>query len=274
VGRRDHHRRAGAEGHTTLFHSLLFHFIVLLFSFQRFLFLFYCIYINSMSIPYHASYTIYSQVGDQLDRGAQEVSLLYFLERLQQEAAAAGGRFHVLNGNHETMNVQGRFNYAMNPGGLKDFHRWLLMQRFGANCKAACGVPAGVCHPGTLPPEHPEHKGLAAQAQGYGAQGLGEAWRARMAALGPGAPLTRRFFASHPVVLQVRRLFFYTYRTCSLFSFRCVQKGGVVWGSRGGGGGPGGVAALSPRAVRYPSCPLPHPDHIQSSSFAYTLFTY
>ena len=49
------------------------------------------------------------QVGDQLDRGDNELRILYFLERLQKEALEAGGALHVLNGNHETMNVEGRF---------------------------------------------------------------------------------------------------------------------------------------------------------------------
>lgn len=52
------------------------------------------------------------QVGDILDRGDQELKLLYMLERLQRQAAAAGGALWVLNGNHETMNVGGNFRYA------------------------------------------------------------------------------------------------------------------------------------------------------------------
>lgn len=46
-------------------------------------------------------------MGDILDRGEHEIEILYFLERLQQEAQAAGGRLYVLNGNHETMNIAG-----------------------------------------------------------------------------------------------------------------------------------------------------------------------
>ncbi|EIE25532.1 Metallo-dependent phosphatase [Coccomyxa subellipsoidea C-169] len=61
------------------------------------------------------------QVGDQLDRGNDEVRILYFLERLEREAERAGGKLHILNGNHETMNVAGRFNYATLPG-LADFY--------------------------------------------------------------------------------------------------------------------------------------------------------
>lgn len=56
------------------------------------------------------------QVGDILDRGDQEIKLLYLLERLQRQAAAAGGALWVLNGNHETMNVGGNFRYATQGG--------------------------------------------------------------------------------------------------------------------------------------------------------------
>ena len=44
-----------------------------------------------------------------MDRGPEELKLLYFLERLQHEAQLAGGKLYVLNGNHETMNVGGNF---------------------------------------------------------------------------------------------------------------------------------------------------------------------
>eukprot|EP00959_Pyramimonas_sp_CCMP1952_P338940 7098086-Pyramimonas_sp.AAC.1 len=38
------------------------------------------------------------QVGDQLDRGDDEVAVLYFLERLAREAESAGGALYCLNG--------------------------------------------------------------------------------------------------------------------------------------------------------------------------------
>ena len=74
------------------------------------------------------------QVGDQLDRGDNELQILYFLERLQREAARAGGRLAVLLGNHETMNAAGRFNYATLPG-LVDFYRWQALSAWGAGLK-------------------------------------------------------------------------------------------------------------------------------------------
>lgn len=60
------------------------------------------------------------QVGDQLDRGGNEVEILYLLERLRKEAAEAGGQLIVMNGNHETMNVAGRFRYAT-QSGIREF---------------------------------------------------------------------------------------------------------------------------------------------------------
>lgn len=74
------------------------------------------------------------QVGDQLDRGDNEIQILYFLERLQKEASAAGGAVHILNGNHETMNVGGRFRYATAQGRV-DFIRWQLAQSLAAKMK-------------------------------------------------------------------------------------------------------------------------------------------
>lgn len=38
------------------------------------------------------------KVGDQLDRGDNEVRVLYFLEKLQREAAQQGGALHILTG--------------------------------------------------------------------------------------------------------------------------------------------------------------------------------
>ena len=70
-------------------------------------------------------------MGDQLDRGNDEIEILYWLERLEREAAAAGGALHVLNGNHETMNVSGRFTYAT-PLAMADFLQWHALSRLDA----------------------------------------------------------------------------------------------------------------------------------------------
>jgi hypothetical protein len=60
------------------------------------------------------------QTGDQLDRGDDEQAILDLFTRLAGEAAAAGGAVHVLNGNHELMNVALDLRYAT-PGGFEDF---------------------------------------------------------------------------------------------------------------------------------------------------------
>jgi hypothetical protein len=50
--------------------------------------------------------------GDLTDRGPDVLKLLWFVYRLEQEAAAAGGRVHVVLGNHETMVVMGDLRYV------------------------------------------------------------------------------------------------------------------------------------------------------------------
>lgn len=60
------------------------------------------------------------QTGDQLDRGDDEQLILELLERLIPEAEAAGGRLHVLNGNHELMNAALDLRYVT-EGGFRDF---------------------------------------------------------------------------------------------------------------------------------------------------------
>jgi hypothetical protein len=51
-------------------------------------------------------------LGDLLDRGAETRPILDLLMRLQEEARAAGGRLHVLLGNHEAMNLRGDLRYV------------------------------------------------------------------------------------------------------------------------------------------------------------------
>lgn len=129
--------------------------------------------------------TVVVQVGDILDRGDQEIEIFYWLERLQREAAAAGGALHILNGNHETMNVAHHFRYVT-PGGYASFRTWAETHALEAALKGRCG-----CHPD-----------VTDLRKAMGLRG-GDGLAARSAALQPGGPLATRFIAPHPVVLQV-----------------------------------------------------------------------
>lgn len=60
------------------------------------------------------------QTGDQLDRGDDELEILDYLDALADQAAAAGGALHVLNGNHELMNAKLDLRYVT-LGGFLDF---------------------------------------------------------------------------------------------------------------------------------------------------------
>lgn len=55
------------------------------------------------------------QTGDQIDRGDEDREVLDLLVRVKAAAQKHGGAVHVLNGNHETMNVAGDFRYVTKP---------------------------------------------------------------------------------------------------------------------------------------------------------------
>jgi len=56
------------------------------------------------------------QCGDILDRGNEELGCLAALASLARQAHDHGGQFHILYGNHESLNAVGLFQYA-NAGG-------------------------------------------------------------------------------------------------------------------------------------------------------------
>ncbi|XP_013698116.2 shewanella-like protein phosphatase 1 [Brassica napus] len=56
--------------------------------------------------------TVVVQVGDILDRGEDEIAILSLLRLLDEQAKANGGAVFQVNGNHETMNVEGDFRYV------------------------------------------------------------------------------------------------------------------------------------------------------------------
>jgi hypothetical protein len=62
------------------------------------------------------------QVGDILDRGDHELSILRMFRRLAKQAAKDGGAVYLVNGNHEIMNVAGDFRYVT-PGAFQNVRR-------------------------------------------------------------------------------------------------------------------------------------------------------
>ncbi len=119
------------------------------------------------------------QVGDILDRGDDEQAILDLFHRLQTEARDAGGAIHVLNANHEMLNVDLDFRYVTD-GGFADF-------------EDAPGVAAAL--DSLLDAEDEEILDLP------------EEERARGAAFRPGGPYAR-ILAGHPVALRIGNLVF------------------------------------------------------------------
>lgn len=60
------------------------------------------------------------QTGDILDRGDDAMEILELMDALAEQARAAGGEIHLLNGNHELMNVKLDMRYV-SVGGYLDF---------------------------------------------------------------------------------------------------------------------------------------------------------
>eukprot|EP00053_Salpingoeca_punica_P005906 m.57297 g.57297 ORF g.57297 m.57297 type:complete len:384 (-) comp13449_c0_seq1:229-1380(-) len=132
--------------------------------------------------------TVCVQVGDVLDRGDDEIKLMLWLEKLKHEAAAAGGALHVINGNHETLTVQGRFRYATR-GSRQRFDEWLKWYEIGRRLKALC--QRGEPHPLQPVPDS-----------------VPEKWRSRFVAMRPGGPLATRFIGGQRTVLAVGKTLF------------------------------------------------------------------
>ncbi|XP_051113625.1 shewanella-like protein phosphatase 2 [Andrographis paniculata] len=135
------------------------------------------------------------QVGDILDRGGDEIKLLYFFEKLKREAAKAGGQVITLNGNHEIMNVDGDFRYAT-PSGLKEFENWLMWQRVGNAMKKMCnGIDGNTISRDLL-------DGVPDEIPGVRPDFLNAA-RARFAALRPNGLVATRFLSKNQTVVVV-----------------------------------------------------------------------
>ncbi|XP_042755075.1 shewanella-like protein phosphatase 2 isoform X2 [Lactuca sativa] len=132
------------------------------------------------------------QVGDVLDRGGQELKILYFLEKLKRQAAKVGGNVITMNGNHEIMNVYGDF-WCTDPSGLDEFQNWADWFTIGNNMKRLCD---GLEKPKDI------YDGIPTSFPGV-KQEYVNGFRARIAALRPQGPIASRFLSKNMTVLVV-----------------------------------------------------------------------
>lgn len=133
------------------------------------------------------------QIGDVLDRGGDEIKILYLLEKLKRQAAIHGGNFITMNGNHEIMNAEGDFRFAT-KNGVEEFKVWLEWFRQGNKMKNLCkGLEETVVDP--LENVHVAFCGVREEFH--------DGFRARVAALRPNGPISKRFFTQNVTVLVV-----------------------------------------------------------------------
>ncbi|KAK3120008.1 hypothetical protein QOZ80_9AG0679360 [Eleusine coracana subsp. coracana] len=147
----------------------------------------------SVSTSWAAGPTLAVQLGDILDRGGDELRLLYLLRRLSLSAEARGGALLPIIGNHEVMNISGDFRFAT-PQGFQEFSAWAGWYRAGLAIKRRCG--------GLEPQPRNPFLGVPRAFPGVKPE-FWDGMRSRLAALRPDGPIARRFLADLPTVLVV-----------------------------------------------------------------------
>ncbi|XP_068666224.1 shewanella-like protein phosphatase 2 [Aristolochia californica] len=148
--------------------------------------------IDPASSRWIAGSTTVVQIGDVLDRGPDEIKLLYFLHRLKQDAASHGGSLLTMLGNHEIMNIESDFRYV-DPSALVHFENWARWYEIGSKMKSLCpqlGVQPDI------------FRGIPKLLAGIRDE-FQEGFRARIAALRPDGPISKRFLSNNPTVLVV-----------------------------------------------------------------------
>lgn len=133
------------------------------------------------------------QVGDILDRGGDELKIMYLFEKLKREAAKAGGTIITMNGNHEIMNIEGDFQFAAREG-LEEFKDWAMWHCVGNDIKRLCDGFGG---PVQDPFDGIPHEFSIVKPE------LLPGIRARLAALRPGGPIAERFLSRNQTVVVV-----------------------------------------------------------------------
>ncbi|RID51778.1 hypothetical protein BRARA_H02420 [Brassica rapa] len=178
--------------------------------------------------------TMVVQVGDVLDRGGDELKILYFLERLKREAERNGGKIVTMNGNHEIMNVEGDFRYVTEKG-LEEVQVWLDWYCLGNEMKSLCQGLENVKDP---------YEGIPTcfpRAKPECFQGI----RARIAALRPEGPVAKRFLSKNQTVAVVGdSVFVHGGLLAEHIEYGLERINEEVRGWIGGGGGGGRYAPV------------------------------
>ncbi|RXH84964.1 hypothetical protein DVH24_041732 [Malus domestica] len=141
--------------------------------------------------------TVLIQLGDILDRGEDEIAILSLLRSLDMQAKAEGGAVFQVNGNHETINVEGDFRYV-DTGGFDeclDFLEYLDDNRddWEEAFVGWVGVSKRMKEERKMPQNYWDPWNLVRKQKGV---------IARSILLRPGGPLAREL-ARHAVVLKV-----------------------------------------------------------------------
>lgn len=147
---------------------------------------------DPLSLRWTGGSTVAVQVGDVLDRGGDEIRLLYLLHRLKLDSVRSGGALLIIHGNHEVMNVEGDFRYVT-PAGLDEFKQWGRWYRIGLSMKRLCSGLEILGDP---------FKGIPTSFPGIKKE-FWEGFRARIAALRPDGILSRRFLSDNQTVVVV-----------------------------------------------------------------------
>jgi hypothetical protein len=192
----------------------------------------------SASTSWAAGPTLAVQLGDILDRGGDELRLLYLLRRLALSAESRGGALLPILGNHEVMNVSGDFRFATQQG-FQEFSAWAGWYRAGLAIKRRCE--------GLEPQPRNPFLGVPRAFPGVKPE-FWDGMRSRLAALRPDGPIAKRFLADLPTVLVVGD---------SVFVHGGLLEANVEYGLERINAevcewirGSGGVSARSPEYVR------------------------
>lgn len=102
---------------------------------------------------------------------------------MKKQAEQNGGKLHVLNGNHEIMNVAGRFRYATEEG-MNEFQRWEKISHWAQRLKCKCKSDVSKCEAQIPTVSEDAHT-------------------ARRTALQPGGYVAKRFLSNNPVSIVV-----------------------------------------------------------------------